>query len=199
MQYRSVSLALMTCLVTLTGCATVEDYKPVTKNGQEYIGDMPVMAKGEVVDLRVTDKDGSVQSFASGAADVAGPGGGGMAAATAAGLGTVQAGLVGGISSGIFDLISRLSAPKIELMIKNDADGSVNPLPINSDSLYILTKYRCVDLGDRIRIVKKGRRGFDVYNEVPELIRLSDFQPECPELKANIAQNKGSDQNQEQM
>lgn len=183
-------LVALSCLA-IAGCSTVSDFKPVTRNGQEYIYNMPVLATGTVEDVQITEKNGTVHHFAANTADVVGQGGVGMAAATTAGgMSDVAGGLVGGGVGAVFDFISRVNAPKIELMVRRDNDGDVQPLPINPDSLRILNKYRCVDVGERIKIVKKGSRGFDVYNANPELLRLSDFQPSCDELRAVSA--KGS-------
>lgn len=189
MNYRVIT-SFMISASFLAGCSTVNDFKPVTKNGQEYIYGMPVLATGVVEDVQITEKNGTVHTFAAGASDVIGQGGVGMAAATTAGgMGSVGGGLAGGAIAGVFDFISRANAPKIELMVRRDKEGDIQPLPVSSDSLRILTKYRCVDIGDRIRIVKKGSNGFDVYNANANWLRLSDFQPSCEELKAKVATN----------
>ena len=83
------------------GCDTVSDYRPVTKNGQEYIYNMPVIATGVVEDVLITEKNGTVHSVASGTSDLVGQGGVGMVAATAGGLGTVAGGALSGVLSGV--------------------------------------------------------------------------------------------------
>lgn len=174
------------------------DFTPVTRNGQEYIYDMPVLATGVLENVTITDKDGTIHSAAAGASDVTGQGGLGAAVATSAGgMSDVAGGLTGGLLSGLFNFISMASAPTIELVIRNDETGDAAPLRVSQDSLYILSKYRCVDIGDRVRIVKNGTRGFDIYNAVPELLRLSDFQPSCEELKTKIVQGDKSEPGQD--
>lgn len=169
------------------GCDTVSDYRPVTKNGQEYIYNMPVIATGVVEDVLITEKNGTVHSVASGTSDLVGQGGVGMVAATAGGLGTVAGGALSGVLSGVAKVVSQVNGPVIELMVRSDKDGQVAPLRISADSLEILTLRRCVDVGDRIRVVRKGERGFDIYNANPELLRISDFQPSCDQMKANLS------------
>ena len=178
---KSIVLGL-SCLA-LAGCNTVADYNPKTIDGQKYIYGMPVMATAKLESVKITEKDGTVHNFTDNASDVVGQGGVGVAAATTAGgLSSVQGGLAAGALSGVLDFFSRLSAPKIELMVLND-QGEVKPIPVNSDSLRILNDQRCLEIGDYMHIVKKGSRGFDIYNANPNLMRLSVFQPTCEELR----------------
>ena len=172
-----------------TGCSTVSDFKPVTKNGQEYIMNYPVLATGTVEEVHVIEKNGTVHTIAQSGADLAGDGAIGASLATnAGGLSNFQGGAIAGALGAVFSIIAESNAPKVEVMIRNDADGELKSLHATPQMLKNFYEYRCIDIGDKVRVIKNPRGpGLDLYNANSTLLRLSDFQPTCEELKAKAA------------
>lgn len=187
--HRALLIIVSFFTILASGCTTVQDYHPVTKNGQEYVYGMPVLAVGTLEEVQVTGKDGAVHAITAGAKDITSDGAiAGSLASNISGMSNAQAGAALGLASGVFDFVSRLSGPSIKLLVRQDNGGEILTLPVSKDSLYILGTQRCINVGDRVRVVKKGARGFDVYNANPDLMNFSVFQPSCEELKAKLAQ-----------
>ncbi|MFP3686291.1 hypothetical protein SB847_21540, partial [Bacillus sp. SIMBA_026] len=85
------------------GCANTSVQ---VKDGKEYVAGAPVVAKGTMVDIRVTEKDGTVTSLARAAGDVVGDAGIGAAATAYAGMSVGQGPLALGAVGIIADLIT---------------------------------------------------------------------------------------------
>lgn len=171
------------CLV-LTGCSTVSDFQVKSVDGRPYIMHWPVVATGSLEEIRVTEKDGTVHNISKAAGSVAGEYAGstnllkGLTGMSSLGAGAA----VGGIGA-VFDVIATLSSPRIEMMVRRNDEGDLINVPMALDYIKIAERLHCVQLGDEVNVVKKGR-AFDLYNANPNLLRLSDFQPSCDELRA---------------
>ncbi|MVW72873.1 hypothetical protein [Bordetella sp. 15P40C-2] len=173
--------------LSLAGCDTVQDYKPYTKNGQEYVYGDPVVARGVLEEVRVTEKNGTVHNISKGAGDMVGDAGiGGAVAANIGGMSSLQGGMALGGIGAILDIVSALNAPRVEYMVRRDGEGDLVNVPVAVDYVKRITDYHCVDLGDRVRVLKVGRR-LTLVNENYQLLRLSDFQPTCAEQKASFS------------
>ena len=110
-------------------------------------------------------------------------------ASVAGGGSSLGGGAALGVLGALFDVISAANAPRIEFMVRRDPEGDLVNVPVpNKDYVRIIERYHCVGLGDAVRVVKTRSR-FDIYNAQPELVRVSDFQPTCEELKANLVQS----------
>ncbi len=177
--------------VTLSGCSTVADYKPKLVDGHEYIMGAPVVAKGIVEELRVTGKDGAVQKITAGGSDLASVSVGTSLASAIGGGSSLGGGAALGIVGALLDVVAAANAPRIEFMVRRDPEGDLVNVPVpNKDYVRIIEKYHCVSLGDAVRVVKlRGR--LDIYNAQPELLRLSDFQPSCQDMKSKLTQSGG--------
>ncbi|MFT0547078.1 hypothetical protein ACMHYO_12155 [Allopusillimonas ginsengisoli] len=187
---RFVLAFLASVTFVVSGCSTVADFRPVVKDGQEYVYGMPVIAIGTLEDVQVTEKNGAIHSFAAAGADLTSDGGiAGPVANSINGLTSLQGTAALSLASGVLDFVSRVNGPSIKLMVRPDNGGDTLVLPVSKQSLYILGRNRCVGVGDRVRIVRKGKNGFDIYNAVPSLLHLSDFEPTCEELKAALKSN----------
>lgn len=188
MLMRMAGFTLAVSSVFLSGCDTVNDYRPHTRdNGHEYIMQWPVVATGVVEDLRVTEKNGTVHSVAAATSDVAlGTVGYASTIGAASGMSGLQSGLAIGGLGAVFDFISRVNAPKVEFMVRRSPEGDLVNVPIQPELLERVETNKCIRLGDTVRVVQKGN-SLEMFNANPDLLRLSDFGPSCDELRAKFA------------
>lgn len=179
-----ITASLAFSCLALAGCDTLSDYHVKEVDGNQYIMRMPVVATGKVEEVRVTEKNGTVHNVSKAAGSVAGEYAGSTKLLTdLGGMSNMGAGAVAGGIGAVFDIISAINAPRIELMVRRTAEGDLINVPVSPDALKIAQNMHCVQIGDDVNVVKRGR-AFDVYNVNPELLRLSDFQPSCDELRA---------------
>lgn len=179
-----ITAALAFSCLALAGCDTLNDYRVKTVDGQPYVMRWPVVATGQVEEVRVTEKDGTVHNISKAAGSVAGEYAGSTKLLTdLGGMSNLGAGAVAGGIGAVFDIIAAISAPRIELMVRRSAEQDLINVPVSPDTLKIAQDMHCVQIGDDVNVVKKGR-AFDVYNANPNLLRLSDFQPSCDDLRS---------------
>lgn len=178
-------LAIFASTLFLGGCVSSGQFVPSTVDGKDYFGASPQVAVGTFEEVRVTEKNGAVHSFSQGASSVAGEMGGSVPILTnLGGMSNAGAGLAAAGIGFVFDIISASSAPTIEVMVRRDPEGDLINVPVDGHELKRIHDYNCVNLGDRVRVVYGSNRRFGVYNWVPKLVRVSDFQPNCRQLRA---------------
>lgn len=180
---RSILVTTLSTLL-LAGCVSSSQFVPSTVDGKDYYGKALQIAVGTLEEVRITEKNGKVHTFAQGAGSVAGEMGGSIPLlSNLGGMSSAGAGLAAAGIGIIFDIISASSAPKIELMVRREPEGDLVDVPVNGDQLKRIKDYHCVNIGDRVRVVLVNKRP-DVYNWMPKLVRVSDFQPNCREMRA---------------
>ncbi len=64
--------ALSVSCLLLGGCTAPSQFRPSTVDGKDYFAGVPQVAVGTLEEIRVTEKNGTVHSFAAGAGSVAG-------------------------------------------------------------------------------------------------------------------------------
>ncbi|CAM5790801.1 hypothetical protein CCAE64S_02660 [Castellaniella caeni] len=180
------SIAILLSTVLLAACATPDQFVPSTVDGREYFAGVPQIAVGTLEEIRITEKDGTVHSFAKGASSVAAEGGGsiplisGLSGMSSTGAGFAAAGI-----GFVFNSVAKSSAPDIELMIRKEPEGNLIGFQVTEHGLRQTQDYHCVNLGDRVRAIwHEQTREYGIYNFVPKLVRVSDFQPSCRQLRA---------------
>lgn len=186
--FRAVGIILSVSCLTLVGCAS--NFKPhVKEDGKEYIYTWPVVAKGVLEDVRVTESDGTVTSLSSlskGVGDVAGDGAVGGAITSSLGMSNVGGGLALGAVGALMDLITAATAPKVEFIVRREPEGDLINVPVANDYVHLYEENYCLQLGDPVRVVTRAgwSKGFDVFNANPNMFRDNLFSPSCDTLRA---------------
>ena len=170
--------------LTLVGCANTSVQ---VKDGKEYVAGAPVVAKGTMVDIRVTEKDGTVTSLARAAGDVVGDAGIGAAATAYAGMSVGQGSLALGAVGIIADLITATTRGAPPVIVVADAGKTVAEVPVPGEYLEMMLRINCIDVGDQVVVAKMpagvfGQAPYQVYNADPDLHRGSDLRPSCSTL-----------------
>lgn len=190
-------------LGVLTGCANLE---PNMRDGKEYAGKYPVLYSGTVVDIQFVNKDGENISFAeeaklaastdvtsidnqsslaketSNTLSTANASLGNLASMTT-GMSAAGGGLVVGLASVFFDIVSNQTAPKPPQIVILKDDGTEVSLDAPPHLLERAIKFHCLDLGERAKVVNEGERYLRIMHEDPRLIRWTILDPSCDALR----------------
>lgn len=166
---------------TLAACSTLESN---IRDGQEYLGEYPVLHTGILVDIQIPDKQNNLNSLANEAANTlnTGTGSAGNLVDMATGLGPAGGGIIVGILSTLLESYAKSTPRTLPQLLIKQPDGEIISLGIEPHHLRDSIDFNCIQIGDPIKIIHDGYRP-NYLNGDTRLQRKVFVEPSCQSLR----------------
>ncbi len=157
----------------LAGCASTTPMTQHTNDtGQLFVGDLPVIARGELLRIEVQGSDGAIYNAAGSAAsavqDIVGDAGISASLVDMGAMSGGGTGLVVGIVAGIVGGVIADMAPPPPMIFVENADGVELQFPATYKFVSKKLSERCVAEGDQVLIIQVDKDRFEVFSADPD-------------------------------